>query len=480
MPTISKLNSQALAQRLLFLDTDLVRISQEQDVFKYLWSELPARQTPQRSMTRFASILKFYFTEDGRDFSKWREFGLDDNGHGRSLERDFWPAHSRDLREAIKEGKENEQEFIDLAQNAQMSRGLSYSERAVMIDELRRSCFFIHAMIKDGPAELRKLALKLEPIFMDYHPLSISRFLKHLVQETKKDPVNFVRILFKQESSTNERESIFAGAIEALHELSYYAALLRDLENVRKTFAVPIDFPVFEDRGTTERPLLSVENGHLLAKLFNRDGKTSVGNNFLFDSEHPFTFILRGPNGQGKSTFMRMLAQMVVMAQLGLPVPATSMRLTPLRLLVHLPPRDNILTGDSRFRAEAKQIWSQTIPLLDPAVGAFADPYSLVLIDEPLNSTTSQFASAAEIGLLYRQNKTGAIVMFATHKETSDRLAIEHPDRFANIHVDHFNIRHGPLEGNAAINSAGIGILRDAGWDEETIAIVGRVLKKLQ
>lgn len=98
------------------------------------------------------------------------------------------------------------------------------------------------------------------------------------------------------------------------------------------------------------------------------------------------TLVLTGPNMGGKSTLLRQVSLVTIMAQLGCYVPAARCRLSPVdRIFTRMGARDNIMTGESTFFIELSEA---AIVLRN------ATAHSLVLMDE-LGRGTSTFDGVA-------------------------------------------------------------------------------------
>jgi DNA mismatch repair ATPase MutS len=93
-----------------------------------------------------------------------------------------------------------------------------------------------------------------------------------------------------------------------------------------------------------------------IAGLYHPQLENAVPNDFnLGDSKH--LLFLTGPNMAGKTTFLKALGISVYLAQLGLPVPANRMRLTPFQTLItSIHTRDRLDKGYSFFFSEVQRV----------------------------------------------------------------------------------------------------------------------------
>ncbi|MGB4928190.1 MAG: DNA mismatch repair protein MutS, partial [Giesbergeria sp.] len=118
--------------------------------------------------------------------------------------------------------------------------------------------------------------------------------------------------------------------------------------------------------------------------------------------------VITGPNMGGKSTYMRQVALIVLLASIGSHVPATSCRLGPIDAIhTRIGAADDLANAQSTFMLE----------MLEAAqILHAATPHSLVLMDE-IGRGTSTFDGLALAGSIATQlhDKTRAFTLFATH-----------------------------------------------------------------
>ncbi len=152
-----------------------------------------------------------------------------------------------------------------------------------------------------------------------------------------------------------------------------------------------------------------------------------VGNDLRLGAGGPRLVLLSGANMAGKSTWLRSIGLAVAMAQAGVPVRASKLRLTPLTLGVSIDGGDSLLDGESRFMAELHRL--RTIY----ALAAQPTP-ALFLVDELLSGTNPQDRIAGAGALLEGLLSRGAIGLCSTHDLELTRLADRHAGRAANAH----------------------------------------------
>ncbi|MBR1871336.1 MAG: DNA mismatch repair protein MutS, partial [Kiritimatiellae bacterium] len=148
------------------------------------------------------------------------------------------------------------------------------------------------------------------------------------------------------------------------------------------------------------------------------DAEPFVPNSASLDCVRNQIMLITGPNMAGKSTYLRQVATLAVMAQMGSFVPAASMRLGVLdRIFTRIGAGDDFSRGRSTFLVEMQE----TANILNNAT-----PKSLIVLDE-IGRGTSTFDgisiawSVAEYLALHAQTK--AKTLFATHYHELTALA---------------------------------------------------------
>ncbi|KAI8866042.1 hypothetical protein GQ42DRAFT_104655, partial [Ramicandelaber brevisporus] len=172
--------------------------------------------------------------------------------------------------------------------------------------------------------------------------------------------------------------------------------------------------PQFIDSDDTEHSVVDfVELRHPCVALANsgRNSDSFIPNDIQLgglNNEKPRMILLTGPNMGGKSTLLRQTCIGIVMAQLGMYVPATECRLTPLdRIFTRIGAHDNIITGQSTFMIEL----AETNKILSSAT-----PRSLVILDELGRGTSTYDGYAIACATLHElTTRTGCIGLFSTH-----------------------------------------------------------------
>ncbi|HSW84786.1 MAG TPA: DNA mismatch repair protein MutS [Usitatibacter sp.] len=187
--------------------------------------------------------------------------------------------------------------------------------------------------------------------------------------------------------------------------------------------------------------------------------------------------LITGPNMGGKSTYMRQVAQIALLAHCGSFVPAKSALLGPIdRIFTRIGASDDLAGGRSTFMVEM----TEAANILNNAT-----PRSLVLVDE-IGRGTSTFDGLA-LAYAIARNLAEAVrcyTLFATHYFELTALAgalanvanvhldaVEHKDRIVFLHR---------LEGGPADRSYGIHVAHLAGIPREVVRAARKHLSELE
>jgi len=189
------------------------------------------------------------------------------------------------------------------------------------------------------------------------------------------------------------------------------------------------------------------------------------------------TIILTGPNMAGKSTVLRQIGLIVLMAQMGSFVPASAARIGVAdRIFTRVGASDNLVRGQSTFMVEM----SETSAILHTATNR-----SLVLLDEIGRGTaTYDGVSIAWAVSEHLHERIGCKTVFATHYHELTQLADEFTGvRNFNVAVrevgDRILFLHR-LQAGGADRSYGIDVGRLAGLPDSVIARARALLALLE
>ena len=187
--------------------------------------------------------------------------------------------------------------------------------------------------------------------------------------------------------------------------------------------------------------------------------------------------LITGPNMGGKSTYMRQVALIALMAHVGSFVPAKAARLGPLdQIFTRIGAADDLAGGRSTFMVEMTE---------SAAILHNATEKSLVLMDE-VGRGTSTFDGLSLAWAIAKSlvEKNKALTLFATHYFELTRLALEHKE-VANVHLDAVEHKdtvvflHAVEEGPAS-QSYGLQVAGLAGVPKAVIRQASRYLQLLE
>lgn len=153
---------------------------------------------------------------------------------------------------------------------------------------------------------------------------------------------------------------------------------------------------------------LSIKDGrHPIVERLISD-EQFVANDTYLDSDDARTMILTGPNMAGKSTYMRQVAIIAIMAQMGCFVPATEATLPIFdKVFTRVGASDNLIFDQSTFMVEMIEVSN---------ILHNATPRSLIILDEVGRGTsTLDGMSIAFAVTKYINNEIRAKTLFATH-----------------------------------------------------------------
>jgi len=161
----------------------------------------------------------------------------------------------------------------------------------------------------------------------------------------------------------------------------------------------------------TEDGVLSIENGrHPVVEAELRGDEQFVPNSTQMDTADNRMLIITGPNMAGKSTYMRQVALITLMAHMGSFVPADSATIGVVdRIFTRVGASDDLASGQSTFMVEMNEMAN---------ILRSATQRSLIVLDE-IGRGTSTFDGLsiawAVVEYLVDSNKIGAKTLFATH-----------------------------------------------------------------
>ena len=189
------------------------------------------------------------------------------------------------------------------------------------------------------------------------------------------------------------------------------------------------------------------------------------------------TLLITGPNMSGKSTFMRQLAIIVIMAQMGSFVPASSAQLPIIdKIFTRIGASDDLVSGESTFMVEMKEARNAIVN---------ATSNSLILFDELGRGTaTYDGMSLAQAILEYISENIKSFTLFSTHYHELTKLDRKFKN-IKNVHVsavengNNITFLHKVKDG-AVDKSYGIHVARLAKMPEELLDRASVILSEYE
>jgi len=190
-----------------------------------------------------------------------------------------------------------------------------------------------------------------------------------------------------------------------------------------------------------------------------------VPNDCILNTENQQVLIITGPNASGKSTFLRQVALIALMAQAGSFVPARSAKIGLVdRIFTRVGAQDDLATGQSTFTVEM----NETANILNNAT-----PRSLVILDEVGRGTSTYDGLSIAWAVAEHLHEAGPKTLFATHYHHLNELEERLP-RAKNFRIavkedgEHIIFLRRIIRGGTD-RSFGIQVARLAGLPESVI-----------
>jgi len=331
------------------------------------------------------------------------------------------------------------------------------------------------------------LALVPEDYIRKQTMKNAERFTTDVLKERERE------ILHAEEKAVEREEQLFNGLIDAI---------LEQADGLKETAAALAEIDVFVGWSALAREwdyckpelddsdALDIDQGrHPVVEQMMRDERLGLAGTHAFvpndcrlaaagADDLPQIALITGPNMAGKSTFIRQVALIVLMAQSGAWVPARACRLGLVdRIFSRVGASDELARGNSTFMVEM----NETANILNNAT-----PRSLVILDEIGRGTSTYDGLSiawAVIEHLHPESE-GPRTLFATHYHELTQLA-KTLHRLANFSVavkewnDEIVFVRQVVKG-AADRSYGIQVARLAGLPPTVIDRAKTILERLE
>jgi len=286
------------------------------------------------------------------------------------------------------------------------------------------------------------------------------------------------QVLSSRERAQAKEKALYAEMLEriatqldTLQTTANAVASLDVLQNLAER-ASNLDFTAPE---LVNEPVIDIRDGrHIVVEQALTE--PFIANDAYLDRD-THMLIITGPNMGGKSTYMRQLALIILLAHIGSHIPASSAKIGSIdRIFTRIGASDDLASGRSTFMVEM----TETANILHNATSN-----SLVLMDEIGRGTSTYDGLALAWACAeYLADKDGPYTLFATHYFELTALAETHP-HMANIHFSAAEHTQGivflhEVHKGAASRSYGLQVAALAGLPEQVLKAANARLAELE
>ncbi len=246
------------------------------------------------------------------------------------------------------------------------------------------------------------------------------------------------------------------------------------------SFAVAADVNNYNKPSVNDGDKIFIEGGrHPVVEKLLPPGERFISNDLNMDPKNEQIHIITGPNMAGKSTYLRQIGLIVLMAQLGSFVPAKRAEISIVdRIFTRVGANDNVARGESTFLVEMNELAT----ILNNAT-----PKSLILLDE-IGRGTSTFDGLsiawAATEYIHNCSRVAAKTLFATHyHELTEMERIFPRVKNYNVLVKEWGdsiIFIRKVEKGGCDHSYGIQVAKMAGIPKEIIERSKEILNNLE
>uniref|UniRef100_A0A060TCH1 DNA mismatch repair protein MSH3 n=1 Tax=Blastobotrys adeninivorans TaxID=409370 RepID=A0A060TCH1_BLAAD len=227
------------------------------------------------------------------------------------------------------------------------------------------------------------------------------------------------------------------------------------------SLAAVASLPHYSRAKFIDEPSLKIEEGYHPMAQFTVQG-AYIPNDTCITTTDSRASIVTGPNMGGKSSYVRQVALLAIMAQIGSYVPAKSMELGIIdAIFTRMGAYDNMLSGKSTFMVELEEC---------SAIMARATERSLVILDEIGRGTSTHDGEAIAFAVLsYFITVPKSLTLFITHYPNICSLETEFPGEVQSYHMGYKEVDETDvvllykLERGIAHRSYGLNVAKLAG-----------------
>jgi DNA mismatch repair protein MutS len=303
---------------------------------------------------------------------------------------------------------------------------------------------------------------------------TLSNSERFITQELKEKEASILRA---EEKALALEYELFTAVRE---EAKKYSHVLQKLAKTLAELDMMVAFYIIANENNYVRPKLSLDQSIEIKAsrhpVLEKYTDTFIPNDLVMQAEDSI-LLITGPNMSGKSTYMRQIALIAIMAQIGSFVSAASARL-PLfdAIFTRIGAADDIVSGQSTFMVEMSEVNNAL---------KNATPKSLILFDEIGRGTaTFDGMALAQAIIEYVHEKIGCKTLFSTHYHELTGLEAD-LKHLQNVHVAAEEVHgeivfmHKVLKGSVD-KSYGINVAKLANIPLEVTLRAEDILAKLQ
>ncbi|MFW9945244.1 MAG: DNA mismatch repair protein MutS [Candidatus Odinarchaeota archaeon] len=310
---------------------------------------------------------------------------------------------------------------------------------------------------------------------------------EYIERQTLKNAKRFTTVKLKQ------LEEKIIKAEEQINDLEYevYCTIrekvLQETVNILETakniafIDIMACFAEIAEQYSYCRPVINNEN-----KIIIKDGRHPVveqinlsdkfiPNDCYLDTEKNQMLVITGPNMAGKSTFLRQVALICIIAQMGCFVPAKSAKIGIIdQIFTRIGASDDLARRLSTFMIEM----TETAKILH-----YATPKSLIIIDELGRGTSTSDGQSIAMATLEKLHELKAKTLFSTHYHQLTEINLP---RIKNFHLDIIENEDGSinfvrkLKPGSTDKSYGINVAKLAGIPDDVIIRAFEILDQIE
>ncbi|GHV22494.1 DNA mismatch repair protein MutS [Planctomycetales bacterium] len=285
------------------------------------------------------------------------------------------------------------------------------------------------------------------------------------------------QILGAEEKAKTLESEIFAQLTAAV------LGATRRIQTVAATLAQLDVLSAFADLGATRNYILPTMREGIATTItagrhpaLDQHLADFTPNDTAFDDEHGRLHIITGPNMAGKSTYIRQVALLTILAQAGAPIPAAAATIGVVdRVFTRIGAADDLARGQSTFMVEM----AETANILHNATTR-----SLIILDEVGRGTSTFDGVSLAWAITEYLHETGARTLFATHyhelAELGDLLPRAQNYNVAVREWQQQVIFLHTIAAGAAARSYGLQVAKLAGLPKSVLTRAKNILQKLE